>query len=231
MFASLLGSRRFLPLFVVQFLSALNDNFVKNALAMLVLYRLGGAGQETYLALASAALVAPFFFLSALGGQLADKYDKAFIARRLKLAEIPVAGLAGIGFLMQSPVVLLLAILGYGVIAALLGPIKYGILPDHLKTEELPAANALVEGATFAAILIGTIAGGEAATHASANWLVLPAVLAFAAICVAAAYAIPTTGNGDGAIVIDRNPLTSTFHLLTELRKDRPSWIGGLIVS
>jgi acyl-[acyl-carrier-protein]-phospholipid O-acyltransferase / long-chain-fatty-acid--[acyl-carrier-protein] ligase len=231
MFASLLGSRRFLPLFVVQFLSALNDNFVKTALAMLVLYKIGGTGQGTYLALASAALVMPFFFLSALGGQLADKYDKALIARRLKLAEIPVAVIAGIGFLMQSPDILLLAILGYGVIAALFGPIKYGILPDHLKTEELPAGNALVEGATFAAILIGTIAGGEAATHASANWLVFPAVLAFAAICVAAAFAIPSTGKGDETIVIDRNPLTSTFHLLTELRKDRPSWVGGLIVS
>ncbi len=231
MFATLLGSRRFLPLFVVQFLSALNDNFVKNALIMLVLYKIGGTGQDTYLALASAALVMPFFFLSGLGGQLADKYDKALVARRLKLAEIPVAVVAGIGFLMQSPVILLLAILGYGVIAALFGPIKYGILPDHLKTEELPAGNALVEGATFAAILVGTIAGGAAATHAAANWLVLPAVLAFAALCVAAAYAIPSTGKGDASIVIDRNPLTSTFHLLTELRKDRPSWIGGLIVS
>ncbi len=231
MFASLLSTRRFLPLFVVQFLSALNDNFVKTALGMLIIYRLGGDGKETWLALASAALVMPFFFLSALGGQLADKFDKALIARRLKLAEIPVAVVAGIGFLMQSPVILLLAILGYGIIAALFGPIKYGILPDHLKTEELSAGNALVEGATFAAILIGTIAGGEAATHASANWLVLPAVLIFAAVCVAAAYAIPSTGKGDNTIVIDRNPLTSTFRLLTELRKDRPSWIGGLIVS
>ncbi len=231
MFASLLVSRRFLPVFIVQFLSALNDNFVKTALAMLVLYRLGGAGQSTYLALASAALVVPFFFLSAIGGELADKYDKALIARRLKLAEIPVAALAGIGFIAQSPVVLLLAILGYGIIAALFGPIKYGILPDHLKTEELPAGNALVEGATFAAILIGTVAGGEAATLHAANWIVLPAVMIFAAVCVAAAFMIPSTGPGCSAIKINRNPLTSTYHLLGDLRQDRPSWIGGLIVS
>ena len=231
MFGKLLASRRFLPLFIVQFLSALNDNFVKNALAILILYRLGGQGQGTYLALASAALVMPFFFLSAFGGELADKYDKALICRRLKLAEIPVALLAGIGFMVQSPALLLLAILGYGVIAALFGPIKYGILPDHLKTEELPAGNALVEGATFAAILLGTIAGGEAAALTSANWIVLPAVLLFAAICVAAAYRIPSTGKGDASIRINPNPLTSTFHLLGELKADRPSWVGGLIVS
>jgi acyl-[acyl-carrier-protein]-phospholipid O-acyltransferase / long-chain-fatty-acid--[acyl-carrier-protein] ligase len=236
MFATLLASRRFLPLFIVQFFSALNDNFVKTALAMLVLYRLGGEGHGeggvgTYIALASAALVVPFFFLSALGGELADKFDKAWVCRRLKLAEIPVAALAGIGFIAHSPVLLLTSILGYGIIAALFGPIKYGILPDHLKTEELSAGNALVEGATFAAILIGTIAGGEAATVDAANWIVLPAVLVFAALCVAAAYAIPSTGKGDATITINRNPLTSTFHLLGELRADRPSWIGGLIVS
>ena len=231
MFASLLGSRRFLPLFIVQFLSALNDNFVKTALAMLVLYRLGGAGQGTYIALASAALVVPFFFLSALGGELADKFDKALVCRRLKLAEIPVAALAGLGFVVHSPVILLLAILGYGVIAALFGPIKYGILPDHLKTEELASGNALVEGATFAAILIGTVAGGEVATASGADWLFVPAVMVFAGICVAAAYGIPSTGAGSAGIKINRNPLTSTFHLLGELRQDRPSWIGGLIVS
>ena len=111
----------------------------------------------------------PFFFLSALGGELADKFDKALVARRLKLAEIPVAALAAIGFVAHSPVILLLAILGYGCIAALFGPIKYGILPDHLKTEELSAGNALVEAATFAAILIGTVAGGEVANLASAT--------------------------------------------------------------
>ena len=231
MFSSLLGSRRFLPLFIVQFFSALNDNFIKTALAMLVLYRLGGAGQDTYIALASAALVMPSFLLSALGGELADKFDKALVVRRLKLAEIPVALLAGIGFVAHSPVVLLLSILGYGIIAALFTPSKYGILPDHLKTEELAAGNALVEGATFAAILFGTLAGGEAAVHSAANWIVMPAVLGFAALCVAAAYRIPSTGTGSPNLTINRNPLTSTWHLLAELKSDRPSWIGGLIVS
>ena len=232
MFASLLSSRRFLPLFVVQFLSALNDNFVKTALAMLVLYKLGGEGKDAYIALASAALVVPYFFLSALGGELADRHDKALIARRLKLAEIPVAGLAALGFVFASPVLLLLALLGYGCIAALFGPIKYGILPDHLKTEELSAGNALVEGATFAAILIGTIAGGTAATAgAGANgWLVV-SVLGFAAMCVASAFAIPTTGKGSEAVVVNRNPLASTWQLLGELNKDRPAWTGGLIVA
>ena len=104
--------------------------------------------------------IAPFFFLSAFGGQMADRFDKAIVAQRLKLAEIAVAGLAVVGFGMHSVPILFAALFGFGVIGSLFGPIKYGILPDHLDKSELPAGNALVEGATFMAILLGTIVGG-----------------------------------------------------------------------
>jgi len=80
-------------------------------------------------------------------------------------------------------------------------------------------------------VAIGTLAGGEAAVHSAANWIVMPAVLGFAALCVAAAYRIPSTRTGSPNLTINRNPLTSTWHLLAELKSDRPSWIGGLIVS
>ena len=43
MFLPLLSSRRFAPLFLCQLCSALNDNLLKNALAMLILFGLGGA--------------------------------------------------------------------------------------------------------------------------------------------------------------------------------------------
>src|SRR4051812_3629484 len=142
--APLLLSRRFAPLFWTQFFSAFSDNFLKNALVFLILFRMQ-EGSEGLITLAAAVFIAPFFFLSGLGGQLADRYDKALVAQRLKLAEIGVAGLAVLGFAFHS-VVLLFAALGlFGVIAALFGPIKYGILPDHLQREELPAGNALVE--------------------------------------------------------------------------------------
>ncbi len=112
--------------------------------------------------LASATFIAPYFFLSGLGGEMADRYDKARVAQWLKFAEIAVAGIAVAGFMTASIAILFVALAGFGVIAALFGPIKYGILPDHLAREQLPAGNALVEGATFIAILTGTIAGGLA---------------------------------------------------------------------
>src|SRR5215471_5145858 len=98
MSGSLLLTRRFAPLFWCQFFSAFNDNFLKNALVFLILFKIGGSGAEALIPLAAAVFIAPFFFLSGLGGQLADRYDKAWVAQRLKLAEIGVAVLAVAGF-------------------------------------------------------------------------------------------------------------------------------------
>ena len=169
----LLLSRRFAPLFWCQFFAAFNDNFLKTALVFVILFQSGTADAEALITLASAVFIAPFFFLSALGGQLADRYDKAKVAQRLKFVEIFIAALAVLGYARSSLPILFVALFAFGVLAALFGPIKYGILPDHLRREQLPSGNALIEGATFVAILLGTIAaglasrGGEAATFAA----------------------------------------------------------------
>ena len=155
MSTSLMTTRRFAPLFWCQAFSAFSDNFLKQSLVLVILFQLGEAASGALIQLAAAALTFPFFFLSGIGGELADRYDKAVVARRLKLFEIGVAVLAVAGFLLHSRgfgtlsiAVLFFAVFLYGVIAALFGPIKYGILPDHLAREELTKGNALVEGAT-----------------------------------------------------------------------------------
>lgn len=246
MFASLLSSRRFWPMFWCQFLSALNDNFIKNALVILILYQLATQSGGALVALAGAVLVIPFFFLSALGGELADKYDKAKVAQTIKLAEIPIAALAAAGFIMagsgdqawmEASVYVLFSVLFlFGCGAALFGPIKFGMLPDHLEKSELPAANALVEGATFLAILAGTIAGGLAMSTSGGaaivpTWLVAGLIVAFAALGWLSAKMMIPTQRGEPDLVITRNPLSSTFRLLGELKSQRRLWIGGLIVS
>src|SRR5262245_2348154 len=163
MFGSLMSSRRFAPLFWCQFFAAFNDNFLRNALIILILFKLGTAGGEMLVTLSGAIFMAPFFLLSGLGGQLADRFDKAMIARRVKFSEIGAAAVAMAGFALQSVPILFVALLLFGALAALFTPMKYGILPDHLAREELPAGNALIEAATFMAILFGTIAGGVSA--------------------------------------------------------------------
>src|SRR6187401_791229 len=180
-------SRRFAPLFWCQFFAAFNDNFLKTALVFVVLFHLNARDAEVLITLASAIFIAPYFFLSALGGELADRYDKALVAQRLKFIEIFVAALAAWGYVQASLPLLYVALLGFGILAALFGPIKYGILPDHLRREQLPTGNALVEGATFVAILLGTIAGGLAARHSGETRLFVALIMGFAAACWIAA--------------------------------------------
>lgn len=231
MFHDLMSSRRFAPIFLCQLFSALNDNFVKNALVILILYQTASTQSAALVTLAGAVLIAPFLILSALGGELADKYDKAQVARSLKLAEVPIAAFAAAGFLLHSIPLLFVALALFGVMAALFGPIKYGILPDHLATRELPAGNALVEGATFAAILTGTIAGGLAAAERDAAPLIAVIVIVMAILALLSARAIPPTGNASSDLRITFNPLRSTIALLRGLKAEPRLWTGGLVVS
>ena len=224
-------SRRFAPLFWCQFFAAFNDNFLKTALVFLILFRSGGADTEALITLASAIFIAPYFFLSALGGELADRYDKARVAQRLKFAEIFVAGLAVVGYARQELPVLFVALACFGVIAALFGPIKYGILPDHLRREQLPAANALVEGATFIAILTGTIVGGLAARDGGDVAAFSVLVIGFAIACWISSLLIPPTGEGAPRLKVAVNIAASTVAMIRHLRADSRLWWGAMVTS
>ena len=231
MSSPLLLSRRFAPLFWCQFFSAFSDNFLKNALVFLILFHIGGSAAEVLITLAAATFIAPYFFLSALGGEMADRFDKAVVARRLKLAEIGIALIAILGFWLPSVPVLFVALFLFGVIGSLFGPIKYGILPDHLARSELPAGNALVEGATFLAILLGTIVGGLAAKEGAHPAGFASLMLIFAVLCYATAWFIPRTGSGAPNLAISRNIVTSTGGLLKHLHGDKRLWWGALVTS
>ena len=179
---SLMTTRRFAPLFWCQFFAAFGDNFLKTALVFVILFEVSGANSAVLITIAGATLIAPFFFLSGLGGELADRYDKAFVAQRIKLTEIGAAIVAVAGFAFHSLTLLFLAGFMFGTLASLFGPIKYGILPDLLERRELPSGNALIEGGTFLAILLGTIVAGVAANGNSNPihfaWLMIVTALA-----------------------------------------------------
>jgi acyl-[acyl-carrier-protein]-phospholipid O-acyltransferase/long-chain-fatty-acid--[acyl-carrier-protein] ligase len=227
----LMLSRRFAPLFWCQFFSAFSDNFLKTALVFLILFQIGGPDAEALITLAGGIFIAPFFFLSALGGQIADRFDKAMVARRLKFIEIGIAFVAVAGFSLHSVPVLFVALLLFGVIAALFGPMKYGILPDHLARAELPAANALVEGATFLAILLGTIFGGLATKGGGDPAHLSLLMIGFALMCWGASLFIPPTGEGAPGLRISWNIASSTAALVRHLWTDPRLWWGALVSS
>jgi acyl-[acyl-carrier-protein]-phospholipid O-acyltransferase/long-chain-fatty-acid--[acyl-carrier-protein] ligase len=160
----LLTTRRFAPLFVTQFLGAFNDNLLKSALAIFVTFRLAessGTTASTLVMVAGGLFIAPFFLFSGASGTLADRMDKAAIARWVKTAEIGIMALGAWGLAQQSVPVLLTALFCLGTHSTVFGPIKYALLPQHLHDDELVAGNALIEAGTFLAILLGTILGGS----------------------------------------------------------------------
>ncbi|MEO6114220.1 MAG: MFS transporter [Sphingomicrobium sp.] len=158
----LLRTRRFLPIFVTQFLGAFNDNLFRTSMVMLVIYGIyRDATQEaTFSAVAGALFILPFFLLSALAGQLADSSDKARIVRIVKTAEILIMVVGAVGLLLHNVPLLLFALCAMGVHSTFFGPIKYAILPQHLQKDEVLGGTGLVEAGTYIGILGGTLLGG-----------------------------------------------------------------------
>lgn len=188
----LIRARRFLPLFVTQLLGAFNDNLFKNAMVLYVVYEVyhSEAAEARFSALASAVFIIPFFVLSALSGQMADMRDKARLIRIIKGCEIAIMLVGGIGLALAwkgialhtlAIPLMLLALFAMGVHSTFFGPIKYAILPQHLRREEVLAGTGLVEAGTYLAVLAGTIVAGWISVDAAAIGVVAVAAIGFLA--------------------------------------------------
>jgi 1-acyl-sn-glycerol-3-phosphate acyltransferase len=233
--SQLFRTRRFLPLFLTQFLGAFNDNLFKNALVMLVTFRatsVWGIPPAQIVAVAGALFILPFFLFSAQAGQLADKVEKSRLIRATKLAEVAIMLFGAAGLTLHRYEWLLVALFLMGTQAALFGPLKYSILPQHLDKDELVGGNAMVEAGTFLAILLGTIAGGV---------LVLlephgPAIVAGSIVTVAvagwvASLSIPKADPVDPNLHFRWNPITPTVDILRTTRKTRSVFLSILGIS
>lgn len=232
---SLLAERRFLPFFLAQSLGALNDNLFKQGLVAMVVF-VGaievGLSDSSFSLLAGALFIAPFFLFSALGGQLADKYDKALLARWIKALEVLLMAMAAWGFWSGSAPVLLAVLFLLGLQSTLFGPLKYGLLPQVLAGEELTGGNGLVESATMLAILLGTIVG---------TWIVgLPehgplaiALLGFLLALAGwfAALAMPKVPSVAPDLRIGWNVLAATWDSLAFLTRQRSVFLSCLGIS
>lgn len=159
----LLKKRHFLPLFLTQFLGAFNDNAYKNALVILITYIVAeksGMNPQILVTLAAGIFILPYFLLSAMAGQLADKYERSMLIRRVKFVEIVLMVAAAIAFACESVWMLMTVLFLMGMQSTFFGPLKYTVLSQHLADNELIAGNAMVSAGTFLAILLGTIVGG-----------------------------------------------------------------------
>ena len=213
----LLFSRRLAGMFVTQFLGALNDNLLKNALVIQVAYGRNGSASEVevLVTVATALFILPYFLFSATAGELADKFEKMQLIKTLKLWEIGVMTLAGGSFLFGGGIGIGLTILFLlGVQAAFFGPVKYGILPELLAPEDLLGGNAVIEAGTFLAILIGTIAGGLLILMKDGPQIVSATLLICAIGGWVASLFIPRTEGGASDLRINPNIVVETWKVL-----------------
>ena len=230
----LLKQRRFAPFFVTQLLGAFNDNLFKNALGVLVTFgalHLLPEQVDFYQNIAALVFILPFFLFSATSGQIAEKYEKSGLIRRIKLLEVAIAVTAAVGLYLQSMPFLLAVLFGLGLQATLFGPVKYSILPQTLRQEELVGGNALVESATSLAILLGLMAGGTLMGLAGGTHLVSGAVLLVAVIGYLAARGIPQAPAGSPELKINWNPFTETWRNIGFMRGNRTVLLSVLGIS
>lgn len=221
---ALLRQRRFAPFFWTQFGGAGNDNLFKFAFTVMVAYRAEAASALStglMVNLIAGLYILPFVLFSATSGQLADKFDKAVLMRRVKTLEIAIMALALWGFVTANLPALLVCTFGMGLHSTLFGPAKYAYLPQHLNKAELTGGNGMTEMGTFVAILLGNLAGGLLMTFARGPLLAGLACVAVALLGWAAARFIPRTVAVDPALPINWNPFTETAHNIRLAAADR----------
>jgi 1-acyl-sn-glycerol-3-phosphate acyltransferase len=231
----LLRQRRFAPFFWTQFLGAGNDNVFKNAFVVFVTFEAVTATSldaGTIVNLIGAVFILPFMLFSATAGQLADKLEKSRLIRWIKLFEISIMAIGALGFWWQSIPLLFTALALLGVHSTLFGPVKYAILPQHLRPEELIGGNGLVEMGTFVAILLGTIAGGLVV--AIKPWGLTAAsvlILVIAVLGWLTSRAIPLTPAVAPELSINWNPLSETWRNLKIGHENIVVWRAMLGIS
>ena len=233
---ALLRERRFAPYFLTQLLGAFNDNVYKNALVALVAFaavREADANDALVINLSAGLFILPFFLFSAYAGQIADRHEKSWLIRRIKLAEIVIMACGAAAFALGSVPLLIAILFLMGTQSAFFGPIKYAILPQHLDEHELVGGNAMVELGTFLAILLGTIAG-TALIAKSAPGSVVPVTIVLMLVAVGgwlASRRIPLTPASDPDLVPRFSPLRGTVSLVREVARERVVFQSILAIS
>jgi 1-acyl-sn-glycerol-3-phosphate acyltransferase len=229
---SLLASRRFGPFFFTQFLGAFNDNVFRQALILLI-----ASGAVTAISVntlnnvALALFILPFFLFSALAGQVADKYDKASLVRKIKFVEVCIMSAAAVGFFFDAVYFLLGVLFCMGLQSTFFGPIKYSIIPQQLDDKELVSGNALVEMGTFLAILLGSISGVLLKMEGVGDGVVAVAVVGLALLGYLAARGIPSAPAADETLKLNWNLWKETWHIVGYAREVKSVWMCVLGIS
>lgn len=227
--------KRFLPIFLAQFLGAMNDNLLRSGLVVLIAYAgkwgitLPIDNAEVLVTLCSALLVMPFILFSYLAGQLADKCEKAHLVTLTKVAEVLIMLGAFYGFATSNIYLLMFLLFVSGTHSTFFGPLKYSILPDHLRPGELLAGNGFVSGGTYIGILAGLILGGLL-VDLEGNVIGF-ALVGIALLGLAASFCIPRSHAACPHITLNWHVIHGTVEMIAHARRSRAAFYAILGLS
>lgn len=212
-------------MFLTQFFGAFNDNLFKNALVILITFRLAdeyGLNAQILITVVAGLFILPFFLFSATAGQLADKYEKSFLIRIIKFVEIVLMVMTAAAFHFMNLWALIILLFFMGAQSAFFGPLKFSILPQHLREDELIAGNGLVSAGTYVAILTGTLCGGLLILHELGRVYISAGVVLVACLGFAASLFIPKAEAPVPEMKIDWNIPRATWRILAYVKPNKP---------
>ena len=210
----LFKDKRFLPIFIVQFCGCLNDSIIKNALIILITFKIAeslSVAPYMLVMLANVLFIAPFVLFASLAGQVADRYERSKIVKIIKSIEIGIILLSAYGFYNTNLIILFVALTLMGIHSTFFGPIKYSVLPDQLKKEELLGANGYIEAGTFMSIMFGTMIGG--CYNFDGSLIIIFAIIV-AFMGFAASFFMPLSGNTNPDIKINPNIVEESISIV-----------------
>ncbi|WP_045479460.1 MFS transporter [Vibrio owensii] len=226
-------TKRFFPYFVTQCLGALNDNIYKNVLLLMVTYSQIDSlpmSVDLFVNLAAGLFILPFFLFSAHAGAIADNMDKAKLIRRLKLIELVIMSCAATAIMTQSAILMLVLLFMTGTQSAYFGPVKYALLPQALKPDELVKGNAWVEIGTFLSILIGTLSAGLLLAISNGMLIASCIVITLSLLGFLSSANIPSLPSKKSDKV-KFEPITGLKKTLKLAQKQRGIWMSILAIS
>ena len=236
----IIKNRSFLPLWFSQFLSVINDGFIRTVFLFYVSYQMANAG--SMFLITSVILYALCFCGASLyAGQIADKISRVRFLRLVRVAEIGLMLMALLFVFLDSNFLLILIWGGLGITMACLRVINNALLPtildkNHLNFGNIWMKSLSVVGAGFSTLLLMFILKFDAA----ADIVCLIAVIS-ACISFVATLKIKADKPADEETTFSYNPIPAFGEVLQSLKHQFDRWaylvgiawfwiLGGLLL-
>ncbi len=190
-----IGTKGFVALMITVFINALNDNFFRLVFIFLALRVYVSEGGGTfYYSLIGFVFLLPFVLFSPYAGYVGDRYSKKAVIVSTRAAEAVVLMTAAVMLVLQNMPGLFIALFLMGMQSTFFSPVKFGILPEVVREEELSRANGQMQLWTFLAIILGTALAGFIMEWAGdALWMPATVIVIFSLLGLISSFFVTRT--------------------------------------